>query len=920
MLIAQARMTCCEVWLEAFDKRREAMGECGGKGKMTGAFQQILEWVLQASESLLRSRQYASLGAMLDLVDVHLALDDVEWAIRGEGASDDKAVRWAPLVAYANLLLFKAFAAMQMTTKAVNSASLVGAVMQVQRYLECVVGASNQAYCDTACLEAAMRFVYQLCRHEDVETARDVLESLGRVVDRLRETPVGAVDVGHWEMRAALCLMWCGAMPPVSHVPRQDDRRDQIAMVVDGIRMLKDVEDLELVRGFDAAGEATRRLDEMVREMTRDLKVVEAMGMACAAMVRRRRGMRMVLITYARETVSVICPVSNEDGSPAVRMFLLSVLGNLCLHVDAAPTGASPEVCEVIAALVSNRVVLRYLQTDISLVRDLHALLWNVACDLDVRRALGETAAKAELAAKAALLSSALELAELLQDIECIQNAVLQLSRVKAWTGHVDVASELAMRVAEHDPVAATVIKLEIEAARVSLGTWGVLEGIDKGVDVDVATVKTLVRLMFPEERQEGGLPGYSARLSVQEGLHVVCRFLDDGSIPGDARRIISGLLLDGMLRLAVSDERWAQKSADRAGPAGLTLLLFQNLVDLALSTTHPSLKEAVYTWMDDSNPRKASISPSRLARPTKPTDADTVSSILASLGFLANATAEMAVDDLRHDSPEHAQLAAMFAARTLDAVHELGGNGRDTAGRPYAVASQVCWILACYAACLADERDMGIDNINLGTSMDVDHVDEVGWRRRALSKLVSGLHERSVTARADSKTVDALACHAKISELYIHIINGADMRASETLDAIPVEVIGIDSDGSLLLDILGRLPSTMPITLKRALEITIVALLPGEPIYYDAIRTLLSLDSSKHGLESKLGLFDQVHELLSTSASTPPFSFVEWFYLHAYNAGQRDIALEGIDRHALLSPAQRALLRKTPATKASRQ
>jgi len=26
VLIAQARMTCCEVWLEAFDKRREAVG------------------------------------------------------------------------------------------------------------------------------------------------------------------------------------------------------------------------------------------------------------------------------------------------------------------------------------------------------------------------------------------------------------------------------------------------------------------------------------------------------------------------------------------------------------------------------------------------------------------------------------------------------------------------------------------------------------------------------------------------------------------------------------------------------------------------------------------------------------------------------------------------------------------------------
>ena len=59
--------------------------------------------------------------------------------------------------------------------------------------------------------------------------------------------------------------------------------------------------------------------------------------------------------------------------------------------------------------------------------------------------------------------------------------------------------------------------------------------------------------------------------------------------------------------------------------------------------------------------------------------------------------------------------------------------------------------------------------------------------------------------------------------------------------------------------------------------------------------------------------LVDQIHELLTSStATTTNTPFIEWFYVYAWNAGARAIALDGMERHALLTAASRSLLHKS--------
>ena len=259
-----------------------------------------------------------------------------------------------------------------------------------------------------------------------------------------------------------------------------------------------------------------------------------------------------------------------------------------------------------------------------------------------------------------------------------------------------------------------------------------------------------------------------------------------------------------------------------------------------------------------------------------------------------------------------------MFAARTLDLLGELGA---DADRAKHTVASLVCCILGCHAACLAscladDAEDMGVDGgmetgLGLGSgSGSVLETDRRAWSRRLLGTLHQLHCSSRVAARADAKTADALAHQTKMAELLIHIEGRQDLLASETLEAIHESTT---LDASLLLDLLGRLPpSAMPMTLDKALNIALTALNPDEPAYFDAVRTLLTGELG--GRKAGGGLIDQVHDLLlsitppPTMTPTPPF--VEWFYVYAWNAGRRTLALDGMDRHALLTPASRSVLR----------
>ena len=865
-LIASVRATCCEVWLGAWEQG----GRQGRQGRQgtTSAFLQIVEWVLQACDSLILCRQFSALWLILERVDLSKVLEaavGITGADEMADAEADVMARLRPVVLATKMHLYRAYASMQCRTATADLSAMGHAVDAARQYLEQVQGDVAQVYCDSECMSVGVRFMGLLLDAEELEAAHELLKALSSVVSRLREKDE---DLGRaWEARMVVGWIWCGRVRDIEMTKGCTLVDRLVALSLEGLRCLEDAEDLD--PGLDARGEASRRLDALVRGNGAD--VAEALGKACASMVPRRRGMRMVLSTYAwtfqgpsRVDAGGGGTVAETGGNGAAgaidgrRIFLLSVLGNLCLRFDATFAGSCPDACEVISSLLSNRIVVRSLQVDVGLARDLHTLLWNAACDAD----LAPTA-------RVMLLSSAKAMADLTQDVACIRNALLSLARVRSKMWHFDVASELANRAEQYDALGAAIVKLEIEAVRSersarvarSEPSMAAEAAGHVGAHVDVDAVKELVTGIFRDESAFG----------VHDGLDLVCRFMEAGDAP-EPHSIISGIVLDQVLRLAIS----SSSSPD------LALIMFQNLVALARSTKHPSLMESVYMWMQ-AEPSGLDIARVIVViRGAKPQSTDVSAETIDGLRFVANHAASMAIDELRGGSPMRAQTAAMFAARILDALYDVEPKGRSK----HAVASQVCWILACNAACLAD------GDINPGT-------------------LIAGLEDRRAKIRANSKTVDILSFHAQLSAIFIHIKTGADLRARDALQEIRA-ILPTTLLDTILLDILGRLPPSMPHTLQQALEIVLEVLTPENPVYFDAIRALATMPSASK--DDTIRLVAQVHRLLGAATSKPsnaPITpFIEWFYVHAWNIGARTIALEGMERHNLQGRRQRALLK----------
>ena len=871
-LIASVRATCCEVWLAAWEQGRGSSGLREG----TAAFLQIVEWVLQACDSLILCRQYSALCLLLERVNLGMVLEAAGGITGGDGKAKGEAKgeadvveRTRPVMLAIKMLMYRAYASMQCKTTTAALSAMGASVSEARRVLDPVAaleGDEAQVYCDSECLSVAMKFAGMLLDAEELDAAHELIKALSGIVCRLREKDE---ELGRaWEARLVVSGMWCGRVKEIETGRTSAERL--VALSLEGLRCLEDVEDLD--PGLDARGEASRRLDAIVRGSGAD--VAEALGKACAAMVPRRRGVRLVLSTYAWTFQcssggdvgsgggTTVAPICNVGGAPCAfdgrRTFLLSVLGNLSRRFDASFASSCPDACEVISSLLSNRIVVRSLRVDVGLARDMHVLLWNAACDADLAPI-----------ARVWLLSSAKAMADLTQDVGHIRNALLSLARIRSQMWQFDVASELVNRAAQYDALAAAIVKLEIEAARSerstsmsrSERTAGASEAAGHGLaHVDVAAVKELSASIFRDE----------AAFSVHDGLDLACRFMEVGdTLP---RRIVGGILLDEILRLAVSSS-----SPD------LALLVFQNLIVLARSTKHPTLMEFVYSWMEG-EPAGLDITRVIVAKGGKPQRADIASASIHGLRFAANHATSMAIDELREGSPARAQTAAMFAARVLDALSDVDPTGR----AKHAVASQVCWILASNAACLSDE------DINPGT-------------------LIAGLEDRSSRIRSDSRTVDTLSFHAKLSAVFVHIKNGSDLRASDELREIR-QIFPEAGATTLLLDVLGRLPPSMPLTLKQALEISLEVLTPDHPAYFEAIRALMTMPCMSN--DDARRLVGQVHELLASLINETPqtsepslASFIEWFYVHAWNVGARTTALEGMELHNLLGQRQRALL-----------
>lgn len=930
VLIASARATCCEVWLEAFRRRGFGGGNDPDGESGPVAYLQIVEWVLEASDRLILSRQFSALSLLLEKVDMAPVFGAVDRVTAQDGQDSDRQasgvkglqvlspghqdgltyeledvdaeaveMRWRCVVLTIKMLLYEAYAAVQSKSAMSPTDRMREAASEAREYLDRVKGGQPQIYCESEFLASALRLVSLLLQEEELDVAGGLLGELWIISSRLcdKDENLGR----EWEKRIMVSSVWCGLTSCLGQ--RREYVTDGIySLLMESLKSLGDVEDLD--PDLDARHEASKRLDAIVR--ANDVDVIEALGKACAAVVPRRRGMRLVLATYAwifqgtclgdnqgygigegvegegggldgMRTASAA--VSSGMGVPpdafnARKIFMMSALGNLCLQFDAEYARSCPDACEVVASLLSNRIVLTAVQADVELARDLHALMWNAACDSVL-----------DNSSRMWLLASAKTLADLTQDANAIRNALLQQAMARCRMWHFDLAWELANRATQYDASAAAIIKLEIlvtKSERPSgsarpVMSAGSAEPADRVVvDFDMEVFSAIKSELF-----EGENP-----FNLHDGLDLLSRFMDAGDTP--VRRIVSGLLLDELLKLAVSTS------------PGLVLLFFQNLLNLALSTKHPSLMESVYGWMQGepadldlahvikrARKEAAKGGSKDVAGKIERVNAgmETIETLI--LRFVANQVATVAVKTLLQKGDlKRAQSAASFAARAFEVLCEV-----DAAGRAkHAVASQVCGILACNAACL------------------MDHIDVGDWQP---ARLIASLDQRSSILRSDSKTVEALSLQAKLAALFIHIKSGSDQKASDALEEIRGTLLGVGVTryARILCDILARLGPFMPLTLRKTLEISLEILAPEDPAYFDAVRALFRISSDK----DTQTLIHQVHQLVESLPEgvddVPPKSFVEWFYVQAWNMGARDIALKGMERHKLVGETQRALL-----------
>lgn len=471
-LVAMARASCCHLWLDSMNDPDFRDKWCKER------YLQLVFWMVEASDSLVLSRQFSALINLLDRLDMNRLQKIAECRFQSSLQHEEEpGDRWMPFICLMRLRLCKSYASMQTQSQFNENQDIIQIIRDGHEYLSRIKDVHAQVYCDSNSLEIQMHFVYLLLKgqasrgstrqQEDLSIAKQILQCLAITSSRLSKncSHLGSV----WERRLTVCLMWCllnsfALDLAAKELPTTITASSYLVnFVAEAVACLDNVEHLENQPDLNMQQIVAKRLDDMLQGKSPG--AVEALALPCSALLSYRRGARCVIITYA----SSVCGQSDHG-----RKFLLSVLGHLLLQLDSAYISHSPEVCDVIASIVANNMILEFLQNKVDLARGMYALLWNSISEA------GLPTNKTLL-----LLSSTQTLAELIQDPSLIQNNLIQLACAHAQIGELELAEMLALKLEKLSPLGSAMVRLEIEAG--------------KGC-TDIEAVEDLVRVIFAQE------------------------------------------------------------------------------------------------------------------------------------------------------------------------------------------------------------------------------------------------------------------------------------------------------------------------------------------------------------------------------------------------------------------------------------
>lgn len=197
--------------------------------------------------------------------------------------------------------------------------------------------------------------------------------------------------------------------------------------------------------------------------------------------------------------------------------------------------------------IISNKIVLNHVQTNLKLARNMFTLIWNASVDTE------------SYTIRQTLLEVALTLGKILQDPELICQTLLTLSHINEENQQHDLAVKYAKQMESLSKDFQEVF-LEVVLGR---------------SEIDIETSVQLVKTVFSLDN-----------FTMNRGIYFVCKSLDKGNF------IMAGILLFEIIQICMHEN-------GRTVDTEIISIVFQNFIALLLKINHPYLRDKLFYLMN---------------------------------------------------------------------------------------------------------------------------------------------------------------------------------------------------------------------------------------------------------------------------------------------------------------------------------
>lgn len=229
--------------------------------------------------------------------------------------------------------------------------------------------------------------------------------------------------------------------------------------------------------------------------------------------------------------------------------FLLGILANVCKLSSDSRFSECSKSSILVFEIISNKLVSKYLQTNLKLTLSIFNLVWNLGVESVVN------------ANQKRLFEAALILAEILQNPELIKETLYSLSHISKMNDDLDLALHYARQLETFDPSKnSRLLFLEIMACR---------------SEIEIESMKNLVEYSLESDV-----------MSLDKLIYLVCTSLEMQNF------LMAGIWLHAALQMCL------ERKQGFAFP-GMVPIIFQNFLSLTLKTSHPYLMRILFQWMN---------------------------------------------------------------------------------------------------------------------------------------------------------------------------------------------------------------------------------------------------------------------------------------------------------------------------------